>query len=551
MHYVMRLALALAILNFLPLRAAPEMQTEYKQADSSYYLRSDLFAADPAAMIAPSDAVTKMGGTYLIETKGKAPGFVYLQESQDWIEPITPPSEPANLNISSAAMEVREPQGNVQVALPSAPSDFKNVERGQVLPNGAVLRTGDNGSVAVLFGGVDSVRLAPNSQAAVQMNVEKGTRDVEIDIRSGMAFSKVGSRVGEKQAYKVHTPFGDAMAHGTDYVTVVYPGRVDVWVAQGTVELAEPGGSKLVTSSNGHEPLKVMRNPAAKDAATALAQSAESLTALLNFIPMANQKMKALAERTQSGAHLTATEKDYVGRIRKVVSLIRLGNLSAPAEIAAPTPPPAPKTVSTTPPVAKPEPRALPVEPQRTVSTAKKAPLRALPVESKPVTAAAPASKAPLRALPVEPQPASVFKPAAFKTKPVVIVLPPAHFPKVPAGEDTTATKLEKMAAKKPATATENSKTKTAAAGEKISGKPGKHYLRAKPVDAAELAQDLAARKASPAPAAASHAEVDPNSLGSPLSGMMPMHPVLAPRPPEPEVSVPTATKPAAGYAVP
>ena len=124
------------------------------------------------------------------------------------------------------------------------------------LPNGSILRTGESGSVAVLFGGVDSVRLAPNTLAAVQMNVAGGMRDVEVDIRDGMVFSKVGPRMGEKQGYAVHTPFGDATAHGTDYVTVVYPARVDVWVAQGTVELQAPDGSDQITASTGHEPLR-------------------------------------------------------------------------------------------------------------------------------------------------------------------------------------------------------------------------------------------------------------------------------------------------------
>ena len=148
-------------------------------------------------------------------------------------------------------MQVREPHGNVEVALPTAPANFRSVDSDMTLPNGSVLKTGDNASVAVLFGGVDSVRLAPNSQAAVQMTVVPGHRDAEVDIQDGIVFSKVGQRIGEKESYEVKTPFGTATAHGTDFVTVVLPQRVDVWVAEGTVGLESPIGQTASASGRG------------------------------------------------------------------------------------------------------------------------------------------------------------------------------------------------------------------------------------------------------------------------------------------------------------
>ena len=544
MHHVIRLWLAFGVLTILPLRAAPPTQSEYKQADSSYYLRSDVFAVDPAtSIIAPADA-TNMGSSYLIATRGRAPQFVYLQDTHDWIEPITPPSEPASLNISPTEMQVREPQGSVQVALPSAPADFHDVERGMTLPDGAVLRTGDSGSVAVLFGGVDSVRLAPNSQAAVQMKFEGGTRDVEVDIRSGMVFSKVGSRPGEKQAYAVHTQFGNATAHGTDYVTVVYPQRVDVCVAQGTVQLTSPGGATQTTSSDGKSPLKVMRFPVAKDAVATMTESAESLTALLNFIPLANQKLKVLAERTQSGAHLTATEQDYVGRVRKVGTLIKLANMSAPPMPIAATPPP-PSAVATVPPV-------------------KKAPLRALPVQNSILSVAKADSSSPLAMQSKNPSVSTalpVTKRASYKSKPVVIVLPAAHFPKVARDEDgeiapPVKTGMETVAVTtvvptKAGGTTKTKKDSGVASASKTKPVVGDHYLRAKVVDADELAETPAVKSAPRVGATKrAAAEVDPNSLGAPLQPMRPMPtPIVAE--PTASSSLPVAAKPAASYTVP
>jgi hypothetical protein len=486
----MRYVLVLVGLLALPAYGEPEQQSEYKQADTNFYPRTDVFGADPGAIILQPGAATNIGSSYLITTRANPPPFVYLQQTHDWIEPITPPSEPASLNIASDAMQVREPQGSVQVALPSAPADFHDAQAFMTIPNGSVLRTGENSSVAVLFGGVDSVRLAPGSQAAVQMNVTGGKRDVEVDVRGGMVFSKVGQRIGEKEAYAVHTPFGDATAHGTDYVTVVYPQRVDVWVASGTVELTAPDGTKQVTVSSGHEPLKVMRNPPAPDAKSALAESAESLTALLNFIPMANQKLKALADRTRSGAHLTPTEQDYVSRVRKVPSLIKLATINVPLAPVATITPAAPKPmIVSTPPVAKLAPRALPVviAPVAATPSSKPAP-RALPVVLPPVAVVPP---------PVKPKPVVVAPPPVKMSpyKPVVIVLGPYTPPKP----------KKIAAAPKP-----KHVTPAVAADDHV-------YLRAKPVDLSELGTP-SIKSTPPAARSGPVVATDPNSLGAPLN---------------------------------
>ena len=466
MHHVTRLPLVLLALSILPVCGEPETQSEYRQADTNFYLRGDLYKADPGALILSNDAATNIGGSYLINTRPHPPQFLYLQQTQEWLEPITPPNMPASLNCPSDAMQVREPQGDVQVALPAAPASFHAVRSGMTIPDGAVVRTGDNSSVAVLFGGVDSVRLAPNTQAAVQMKVTAGVRDAEVDIRSGMVFSKVGQRVGEREAYAVHTPFGIASAHGTDYVTIILSRRVDVWVAQGTVELASPDGAKQTTVSTGNEPLQVMRYPLAPNDAAANMDSAESLTALLNFIPMANQKLKALAERTRGGDHLTDKEKEYIGRIRKVVSLIKLETINGAApEIAAPTPAPIKPVVA--------------VKPPKPVPIAAAAPKETVYLKAKPVAAAA--------------------SPAADKAKKVA---------------DTAKPKKAKKMAQ--------------ATTDRLAPPPEPSYPRAKPVDAADLVSAPTVMSTPPpsrpsVPAATEGA--DPNSLGAPLN---PFHPAAA-----------------------
>jgi len=321
----------------LPHNGAPGT-AEYKRADTNFYGKGDVTRAHPSAVILGESALTRTGDSYFFKPQKKAPKDIYVETLNDWIEPITPPGA-TSLGIAPDAMQVREPQGDVQVALPSAPANFTPVTDGMTLPNGAVLKTGANGTAAVLFGGVDSARLIPNSEAAVQQTVTAQTRSAEVDLTTGGVFSKVGTQVGVKGEYEVHTPFGNAVAHGTDFVTVVMPARTDVWVAQGTVQLNQPDGKTGPTvTSDGVGPLKIMRLPAISDPHQSFLADTETLSMLLNFIPLADQKIKGLRDKMAGGATLTANEQAYLARLKKVPALIKLSLVEPPA----PAPPPAP-----------------------------------------------------------------------------------------------------------------------------------------------------------------------------------------------------------------
>ena len=308
---------------------------EYKHADTNFYGKGDVTRAHPSAVILSESALTKTGDSYFFAPQKKAPKDIYVETLNDWIEPITPPGA-TSLGIAPDAMQIREPQGDVQIALPSAPANFTPVTDGMTLPNGAVLKTGENGTAAVLFGGVDSARLIPNSEAAVQQTVTAQTRSAEVDLTTGAVFSKVGTQVGVKGEYEVHTPFGNAVAHGTDFVTLVMPARTDVWVAQGTVQLNEPDGKTGPTvTSDGVGPLKIMRLPAISDPHQSFLADTETLSLLLNFIPLADQKIKGLRDKMAGGATLTANEQAYLARLKKVPALIKLSLVEPPAPAPA------------------------------------------------------------------------------------------------------------------------------------------------------------------------------------------------------------------------
>ncbi len=91
-------------------------------------------------------------------------------------------------------MQIRELQGDVQVALPDNPTNFTPATESLPIPNGTVVKTGPDGTAAVLFGGIDSARLTPGTEALVQQTVTPELRSTRIDLRAGAVFSKVGLR---------------------------------------------------------------------------------------------------------------------------------------------------------------------------------------------------------------------------------------------------------------------------------------------------------------------------------------------------------------------
>jgi biopolymer transport protein ExbD len=340
---------------------------KYQRDGTSFYGKGDVARAHPSAVILAPGGFTQSGDAYFFKPKTKAPKSLYIETVTDWVEPITPPDMPASLGVPPDAMQVREPQGDVEVALPSAPANFVPVTPNMTLPNGAVLKTGADGTAAVLFGGVDSARLMPNSAAAVQQTVAPQSRSAEVDLTTGGVFSKVGTQVGVKGEFEVHTPGGNAVAQGGDFVTIVANGRTDVWTANGSVQLNAPDGKKgPVSVANGVGPLKVMRLPAIADPHASFLADTETLSQILNFIPLANQKIKALRAKKDSGAALTANEEAYLARLKQVPCVMKLALVTpaaAPKPLVETKPAPKPKPLVSTPtlaPLPAPEPEPAP-----------------------------------------------------------------------------------------------------------------------------------------------------------------------------------------------
>jgi biopolymer transport protein ExbD len=354
-----------ALFAALPARSKPAAppEAQYRPADSNFYFTRDVKVADPDAVILPETSFRQQDGIYYYVPRRKAPREIYVREMVDWLEPVTPPSmplTPEGLGIAPDEMQVREPHGDVTVALPASPSDFVPATDRMVIPDGTLVKTGPDGTAAVLLGGVNSLRLAPNTQASVEQTVAPDLRSTRIDLKTGAAFSKVGLRPGAAQDYEVRTPSGTVKVKGTDFLTVVGTDHTNVFLVQGVVAFDGPDGRQLALArSNGTgEPQIIQSELASNGGHGPPPPVIGEATMAFDFIPTVNVKVKKLREKEASGALLTPEETKYLGLLRRVPVLIKLALVAptpslAPSTVAAPAVAPVPPAPAPLPPPEK------------------------------------------------------------------------------------------------------------------------------------------------------------------------------------------------------
>ena len=151
-----------------------------------------------------------------------------------WAEPVTPPSGvPPSVGVNE--MKVIEVQGSVSVTVPGG--DSVTAQEGMVIPSGSRISTETGGSAAVFMGGVNSIRLLPNSEIEITQQLSDSRRTTLVNLRSGTIFSRVGHRPGETQHYEVQTPQGISVAKGTEFADSYTGGHHYVFVVKGVVDM--------------------------------------------------------------------------------------------------------------------------------------------------------------------------------------------------------------------------------------------------------------------------------------------------------------------------
>ena len=154
------------------------------------------------------------------------------QHSLYWSEPITPPNGMAP-QVGSDQMKLVEISGPVSVTPPGGTSTDGSV--GMIVPSGSTISTADGSSAALFLGGVNSVRLMPDTNIEITQQVSGSLRKTVIALHQGTVFNRVGHHDGEKQSFQVETPQGVAVAKGTEFADSMADGHHYVFVVKGIV----------------------------------------------------------------------------------------------------------------------------------------------------------------------------------------------------------------------------------------------------------------------------------------------------------------------------
>jgi hypothetical protein len=173
---------------------------------------------------------TATPGPSTVGTSG--PELSPRQHTLYWAEPVTAPdgSHPA---VASHEMKLIGLKGSVTVTPPGGTS--QDGTDGMIVPSGSTIRTASGSAVALFMGGVNSIRMLPNTEVQVTQEIVGSVRKTVVALREGTIFNRVGHLAGEKQNYQVETPEGVAVAKGTEFADSLANGHHYVFVVKGVV----------------------------------------------------------------------------------------------------------------------------------------------------------------------------------------------------------------------------------------------------------------------------------------------------------------------------
>jgi hypothetical protein len=222
-----------------------------------------------------------------------------------WAEPVTGPNGHAPY-VAVNQMKLVEVQGSISVHPPGA--QVEDGSDGQIIPSGSIVSTGDGSSAAIFIGGVDSIRLLPDSEVMVTHHLEGSTRHTIVDLRRGTAFSRVGHRNGETQQYEVRGLGGTALARGTELANSLQNGHFYTFVEKGTVGLFAAGQFLQDVTGNGGSSIGIGAYPPAGD-------GSQILTAILTELQPFNTKTNLVALHVEQGSATKAELAYYTAAI--------------------------------------------------------------------------------------------------------------------------------------------------------------------------------------------------------------------------------------------
>lgn len=228
-----------------------------------------------------------------------------------WAEPITPPSGRLP-KVTPNQMKLVEVRGPVTVKLPNGRS--ARARNGMIIPSGSSVRTTSGSSAAVFIGGVNSARLTENSTAKFNNRFSDGLQKSTVDLSRGTVFTKVGSKSGTRQDFKVRTPVGIAAAKGTDYATMYRSNNMYVFVVAGRVALFDNQFNFLGEASTSRAgQISFISTADLNDT-----QRQNLLNEIINLAEQNNSKVNNILSKMARGIPLSAAETNYLATVPTV-----------------------------------------------------------------------------------------------------------------------------------------------------------------------------------------------------------------------------------------
>ncbi|MFQ3577509.1 MAG: FecR domain-containing protein [Verrucomicrobiia bacterium] len=268
-----------------------------------FRLVEDVRQQFPAEPIVGSDFAVRDGDRFFV-TPG--PGLqgtrAWFVAEGRWLEPRLPhpAAKPNNVVLSIVQPGVSVSRGGASASPAVA---------GQEVDAATTIRAGE-GWAALTVGGVDTLHLLPGTEMSIEFQPSPTASRTRVNLKSGGVFSRIKSRGASPPDYRVVTPKGISGARGTDFVTLALPDRIEVWIAEGIVDIFDPEGNKVgEVAAADDNALKVFRHPALPTQSEIFEANAAIMTAAINFIQQANIVSAGIAEKRNARIALDPAEE--------------------------------------------------------------------------------------------------------------------------------------------------------------------------------------------------------------------------------------------------
>jgi hypothetical protein len=148
--------------------------------------------------------------------------------------------------ISNQQAALVNPRGLVEI---NRGDTWQAAQAGDFLTAGSQLRTGVLSSAALLFKDGSSVQIGSSSELmieALDTGAEGAPREIVLLQAAGRSEYDVTSVNDDTASFLVHTPYGDATAHGTAFAVRVSEVQAALYVTEGIVEMSGKESSVMV-----------------------------------------------------------------------------------------------------------------------------------------------------------------------------------------------------------------------------------------------------------------------------------------------------------------